>query len=26
MPGWDVPYRVEVEYGHNWHDLSPYVS
>jgi DNA polymerase-1 len=24
MPGWDVPFRVEVEYGHNWHDLKAY--
>ena len=24
MPGWDVPFRVEVEYGHNWHQLQPY--
>jgi len=24
MAGWDVPFRVEVEYGHNWHELQPY--
>jgi DNA polymerase I len=24
MPGWDVPFRVEVEYGHNWHDLKEF--
>ena len=24
MPGWDVPFRVEVETGINWHQLEPY--
>ena len=24
MPGWDVPFRVEVESGTNWYNLSPY--
>ncbi len=25
MPGWDVPFRVEVEYGYNWHELEEFV-
>lgn len=24
MPGWDVPFKVEVEYGVNWHNLEKY--
>lgn len=24
IPGFDVPFRVDVEYGPNWHDLTPY--
>lgn len=24
LPGFDVPFIAEVEYGHNWHDLEPY--
>jgi DNA polymerase I-like protein with 3'-5' exonuclease and polymerase domains len=23
MTGFDVPMRVDTEYGHNWHDLTP---
>jgi len=24
MEGFDVPFKVDVEYGDNWHDLKPY--
>jgi DNA polymerase-1 len=24
QPGWDVPFRSEVKFGNNWHDLSKY--
>ena len=24
MPGWDVPFKAEVEYGLNWYDLKPF--
>lgn len=24
QPGWDVPFRAEVECGYNWHELTPY--
>ena len=24
MPGWDVPFKVEIETGHDWHNLEKY--
>ena len=26
MPGWDVPFRAEVETGLNWHDLEKWIN
>jgi DNA polymerase I-like protein with 3'-5' exonuclease and polymerase domains len=26
QPGWDVPFRSEVKYGEDWHNLEKYLE